>query len=274
MQTEGETKGCCKFSDALEITCHPPSLLSSSFPWKENTKTLNIHKQGERKIRPYENIMQLLSHNNNQAFNNIQQMICNGWWTNWNLMFILFFSSDWIKKSKKPADFAYFTQWPNFEAASSQTSQLPQFFHLVPQWGKSTQWHKTCISPLSFPLQWGKSIQRHSGENPPVPQWGKSVQWHRGEMNQTVQEIQHPWTSLVASILSHTVSVHYYNHYLYRYCHRQLVLVTFSQFHQPTCCFIYKGSAYWPPLGGGNKNLLAPPGGANKNLLAPPQIIF
>ena len=147
--------------------------------------------------------MQLLSHNNNHAFNDIQQTICNGWWTNWNLMFILFFSSDWIKKSKKPADFAYFTQWPNFEAASSQTSQLPQFFH-------------------------------------PVPQWGKSVQWHRGEMNQTVQEIQHPWTSLVASILSHTVSVHYYNHYLYRYCHRQLVLVTFSQFHQPTCCFIYK----------------------------------
>ena len=32
------------------------------------------------------------------------------------------------------------------------------------------------------------------------------------------------------------------------------------------------GRPYWHPLGGVNKDLLAPPGGVNKNLLAPPQI--
>ena len=34
---------------------------------------------------------------------------------------------------------------------------------------------------------------------------------------------------------------------------------------------LFKGRPYWHPLGGVNKDLLAPPGGVNKNLLAPPR---
>ena len=34
--------------------------------------------------------------------------------------------------------------------------------------------------------------------------------------------------------------------------------------------YFFYGRPYWHPLGGVNKDLLAPPGGVNKNLLAPP----
>ena len=47
-----------------------------------------------------------------------------------NFRSLLFFS--WMIESRNqrnPADFAYFTHRPNFQAAPSQTSQLPQFFN-------------------------------------------------------------------------------------------------------------------------------------------------
>ena len=44
-----------------------------------------------------------------------------------------------------------------------------------------------------------------------------------------------------------------------------------TQIHKYIKTQIYKGRPYWHPLGGVNKNLLAPPGGVNKNLLAPPR---